>query len=471
MTRHKRSTRGVGPRHYGEGVTRLTAAQARRLALAAQGFDRAHPAVVGTRHLTALLERLQVLQLDSVNVFARSHYLPVFARLGAYDPAALDALIFARRGRYTEYWAHEAAIIRSDDWPLWHWKRAALRERYPQKYAWLRENTAMLDWLLAELAAKGPMTVSDVEHEGATERRGPWWGWSDVKEGLEFLFAFGDVVSGGRRGFSRVYALPEQVGLAALHDVAVPRVEAQRELVLRSVRALGVGTVADIADYHRLKIAPTQDALRALLAAGEVEQVEVEGWARASSAGATGAGPTDAGSAGAGLTRAGSAGARGAGLTRAGSAGAPGAGRPLAAFMVPGTRIPRRIETTALLSPFDPVVWNRDRALRLFGFHYRIEIYTPAPKRQYGYYTLPVLVDDTLAGRIDLKSDRQAGVLRVQSAWVEPGASASTSEFAARVAPLLRQASAWQGLGEVVVTEPLWGDAAAEVRAALSAAQ
>jgi len=139
--------------------------------------------------------------------------------------------------------------------------------------------------------------------------------------------------------------------------------------------------------------------------------------------------------------------------------------------MVPGTRIPRRIETTALLSPFDPVVWNRDRALRLFGFHYRIEIYTPAPKRQYGYYTLPVLVDDTLAGRIDLKSDRQAGVLRVQSAWVEPGASASTSEFAARVAPLLRQASAWQGLGEVVVTEPLWGDAAAEVRAALSAAQ
>ena len=438
-------------------MTRLTAAQARRLALAAQGFDRAHPAVVGTRHLTALLERLQVLQLDSVNVFARSHYLPVFARLGAYDPAALDALIFARRGRYTEYWAHEAAIIRRDDWPLWHWKREALREKFTQRDAWLRDNTVMLDWLLTELADKGPLTVSDVEHD-ATERRGPWWGWSDVKLGLEYLFAFGDVVSGGRRGFSRVYALPEQVGLAAVHDVAVPRVEAQRELVLRSVRALGVGTVADIADYHRLKIAPTQDALRALLAAGEVEQVEVEGWARASSAGATRAGPTDAGSAG-------------AGLTRAGSAGAPGAGRPLAAFMLPGTRIPRRIETTALLSPFDPVVWNRDRALRLFGFHYRIEIYTPALKRQYGYYTLPVLVDDTLAGRIDLKSDRQAGVLRVQSAWVEPGASASTSEFAARVAPLLRQASAWQGLGEVVVTEPLWGDAAAEVRAALSAAQ
>ena len=370
-----------------------------------------------------MIDRLQVLQLDSVNVFARSHYLPLFARLGASDPATLDAAIFARRGRYTEYWAHEAAIIRRDDWPLWGWKRDALRERFTQKSAWVRENTAMLDWLLAELAQKGPMTVSDVEHDAAAARRGPWWGWSDVKEGLEYLFAFGDVVSAGRRGFSRVYALPSQVGLAELHADVVPRAEAQRELVLRSVRALGVGTVGDIADYHRLKIAPTRDALRALLAAGEIEQVEVEGWTTA-------------------------------------------AGRALPAFIVPGARIPRRIETTALLSPFDPVVWSRDRALRLFGFHYRIEIYTPAPKRQYGYYSLPVLVDDRLLGRIDLKSDRQAGVLRVQSAWVEPGGS--PSELAARVAPVLRRASAWQGLGEVIVTEPLWGDAAAAVRAALA---
>jgi uncharacterized protein YcaQ len=400
----------------------LTAAQARRLALAAQGFDRAHPSSVGTRQLSATIDRLQVLQLDSVNVFARSHYLPLFARLGDYEPADLDALIFARRGRYTEYWAHEAAIIRRDDWPLWHWKREALRARYTDKSAWVRDNTAMLDWLLQELAAKGPLTVSDVEHD-ATERRGPWWGWSDVKEGLENLFAFGDVVSAGRRGFSRVYALPHQVGLESLHAVEVPRAEAERELVLRSVRALGVGTVGDIADYHRLKIAPTTDALRALLAAGEVEQVEVEGWTTA-------------------------------------------AGRPLPAFIIPGVRIPRRIETTALLSPFDPVVWSRDRALRMFDFHYRIEIYTPAPKRQFGYYSLPVLIDDRVIGRIDLKSDRQAGVLRVQSAWVEPGSS--PAELAARVAPVLRRASAWQGLGEVVVSEPLWGDAASAVRAALA---
>lgn len=404
----------------------MTAAQARRLALAAQGFDRAHPASVGPRQLGAAIDRLQVLQLDSVNVFARSHYLPLFARLGAFDPADLDALIFARRGRYTEYWAHEAAIIRRDDWPLWHWKREALRERFTLKSAWVRENTTMLDWLLTELAAKGPLTVSDVEHD-ATEHRGPWWGWSDVKEGLEYLFAFGDVVSGGRRGFSRVYALPEHVGLESLHAAAVPRVDAERELVLRSVRALGIGTVADIADYHRLKIAPTQDALRALLTAGEVEQVEVEGWVRA---------------------------------------GTSGGGRPLPAFRVPGSRIPNRIEATALLSPFDPVVWNRDRALRLFGFHYRIEIYTPAAKRQYGYYSLPVLVDDRVLGRIDLKSDRQARVLRVQSAWVEPGASAS--EFAARVAPVLRRASLWQRLGDIVVADR--GTAASAVRAALRGA-
>lgn len=399
-------------------MDRLRSDQARRLALGAGGFARPHPETIGARQLTAALDRLAVLQLDSVNVFARSHYLPLFARLGSYDPALLDRLIFHARGRYTEYWAHEAAIIRRDDWPLWHWKREALREKENRSNAWVRDNAAMLSWLLGELAAVGPMTVGDVEHE-ATARRGPWWGWSDVKIGLEHLFAVGDVVSGGRRGFSRVYALPEQVGLGELHAQRVARDDAQRELVRRSVRALGVGTIGDIADYHRLKIAPTKDALRALLDAGEVVQVEVEGWVRG--------------------------------------------GRPLPAFMLSGARIPRRIESTALLSPFDPVVWNRERALRMFGFPYRIEIYTPAAQRQYGYYSLPVLVDDALLGRIDLKSDRQAGVLRVQSAWAEPGVSAGA--LAERVAPVLRRASAWQGLGEVLVADR--GTAAAAVREAL----
>ena len=396
----------------------LRSDQARRLALGAGGFARPHPESIGVRQLTAALDRLAVLQLDSVTVFARSHYLPLFARLGAYDSALLDRLIFGARGRYTEYWAHEAAIIRRDDWPLWHWKREALREKASRTSSWVRDNAAMLSWLLDELAAEGPMTVGDVEHE-ATARRGPWWGWSDVKIGLEHLFAVGDVVSGGRRGFSRVYALPEQVGLGALHAQRVSRQEAQLELVRRSVRALGVGTVSDIADYHRLLIAPTRDALRTLVDAGEVAPVEVEGWARG--------------------------------------------GRPLPAFMEVGARIPRRIETTALLSPFDPVVWNRDRALRIFDFSSPTEIYTPAAQRRYGYYSLPVLVDDRLLGRVDLKSDRRAGVLRVQSAWAEPGVP--DGALAERIAPLLRRASAWQGLGEVLVADR--GTAAAAVRDAL----
>jgi len=396
----------------------MRADHARRLALAASGFTRPHPERVTTRHLTAAIDRLEVLQLDSVNVFARSHYLPLFARLGIYDPSLLDAALFAPRGRYTEYWAHEAAIIRREDWPLWHWKREARRERAPQKYEWVRDNRPLLEGLLNEVATRGPLRASEIEHDGA-QGRGPWWGWSDVKLGLEHLFAWGDVVSAGRQGFQRRYAVPWQVGLEHVHDIAVPRLEAQRELVLRSVRALGVGTIGDIADYFRLPIAATTDALRALLADGEVEQVAVEGWNRA--------------------------------------------GRPLPAFTLPDVRIPRRINATALLSPFDPVVANRDRALRMFDFFYRIEIYTPPSQRQYGYYTLPVLIDEQLAGRIDLKSDRQAGVVRVQSAWVEPGVEAGP--FAERVVPLLRRAAAWQGLGEVAVADR--GTASGAVRAAL----
>jgi uncharacterized protein len=400
-------------------VDRLSAAAARRLALSAQGFSQPKPAIVSARHLESSIARMGTLQLDSVSVFARSHYLPLFARLGSYDSAKLDSLLFDRPGRYTEYWAHEAAVIPREDWPLWHWKRQAMRERATRTDPWVSQNATLMRWLLAELAEKGPLTVAEVEHD-ATVRRGPWWGWSDVKEGLEHLFSFGDVVSGGRRGFSRIYALPEQVGMNHLHEGAVPRDDAVRELVLRSVRALGVGTIGDIADYHRLKIAPTTAALRELAESGAVEQVTVEGWERN--------------------------------------------GRALPAYRIPGSRIPRQVTTTALLSPFDPVVWNRDRALRMFGFHYRIEIYTPAPKRLFGYYSLPVLVDDALWGRIDLKSDRTSGVLRVQSAWAEDGVPAGA--LAERVAPVLRAAAAWQGLTDVVVADR--GNASAAVRAALA---
>ncbi len=353
----------------------------------------------GTRQLHSTIQRLGLLQLDSVNVFERSHYLPHYARLGTYDKAALDRLAFARSGRYIEYWAHEAAVIPVDTWPLMRWRMRHFRDRASADAThWSHANRPMIDWLLAELASTGPLPASAIEHD-ANKRSGPWWGWSDVKTGLEVLFRQGELVSGGRSRFERVYALPEQVLPDEILGRVVSRRDAHRQLVRDAARAHGVGTATDLADYFRLRSDDTLVALRELEDDGEVTRVKVHGWTRP-------------------------------------------------AWLHRDARIPRRVDATALLSPFDPVVWNRPRAQRMFGFHYRIEIYTPAPKRVFGYYSLPVLLDDELVGRIDLKSDRQNGVLRVQSAWSEPDAPAET---AARLAPLLRQTAAWQGLGDIEV--------------------
>jgi uncharacterized protein YcaQ len=394
----------------------ISPAAARRVALAAQGFGTPHPSAqsgnaVGTRQLNLLIERLRLLQIDSVNVFERSHYLPVFARLGAYDKSLLDKLTFAARGPYTEYLAHEATFMPTVDLPLFGFRRDWMRARY-ERQEWVQQNRPMLDWLKNELAEKGPLRASRFEHE-ENVRKGPWWGWSDVKTGLEYLFRWGEVVSAGRTNFERAYALPEQVLPAALLNIEIPKDDAVRELIRRATRALGIGTLNDIADYYRLLNAETKTALQDLMDAGEVRQVTVPGW------------------------------------------GAP-------AYLHAEARVPRRIEATALLSPFDPIVWERARALTMFGFHYRIEIYTPAPKRKYGYYTLPVLVDEALAGRVDLKSDRQNGILRVQSAWHEEGAPAGMVE---RLAPLLHETAAWQGLGSIQVMDR--GDAARSLAAEL----
>jgi uncharacterized protein len=391
---------------------KISAASARRLALAAQGFGVPRPGTVGTRQLNLLLQRLGVLQIDSVNVFERSHYLPVVARLGPYDKALLDRLTLRPRAPYLEYWAHVATFVPRDDWPLWGWRRAAMRQKYGRAGGWVDTHPQMIAFVLAELAANGPMAASEIEHE-ENVRRGPWWGLSDIKEALEYLFVFGEVVTAGRKGFERVYALPEQILSPALRGADVPIEDAQRELVRRALRAHGIGTAKDIADYYRLYVATTTRLLDDLVSSGEAEKVAVEGWK------------------------------------------AP-------AYLPVGVRIPRRIETAALLSPFDPVVWERDRTERMFGFRYRIEIYTPAPQRVYGYYTLPALVDEQIVGRIDLKSDRQAGVLRVQSAWREPHAPHGVEE---RLVPVLRDLAAWQGLGEVVVADR--GDLARDLATAL----
>lgn len=397
-------------------VDSVSPARARRIALGAQGFATAAPESVGTRQIHGLIERLGLLQIDSVNVFERSHYLPVFARLGSYDRALLDRIAFetvGRRARYVEYVAHEAALIPVDTLAALRWRMRALRlkeETDPRK--WPASHRPMLDWLRAELAAEGPMAASEVEH-AENRRRGPWWGWSDVKLGLEYLFRWGEIFTAGRTRFERRYGLAEHVLPPGALDVEMTREDGIRHLVRHAMRAHGVGTASDIADYFRLRVDDTTRTLRELVDAGEVVPVQVPGWR------------------------------------------AP-------AFLDAAARTPRRIDRVALLSPFDPVVWWRERALRLFDFDYRIEIYTPAAKRRYGYYSLPILMDDAIVGRIDLKSDRQRRMLRVQSAWTEPHALPDTEE---RLAPLLRQTAAWQGLDGVEVAR--WGDLAPRLARAL----
>lgn len=392
-------------------IQSVSAAQARRIALGSQGFGVAHKPA-GARQLTAALDRLAVLQLDSVNVFERSHYLPLFARLGAYDKADLDRVIFDRRSKYTEYWAHQASVIHRDQWPLWRWSMAHWRTEATNYGRWGAANGAMLQFLRAELAEKGPLTAAQVEHD-ANQRKGPWWGWSDVKTGLETLFMWGEVTSAGRSRFERTYDLVERRLPAEIIERDIAKPDAVRELVRISARALGIGTQRDIADYFRLKIGSVTTAMRELEESGEIIPVVVDGW-----------------------------------------------GKP--AWLHRDARIPRRIETAALLSPFDPIVWERARTERMYGFHYRIEIYTPEPKRIFGYYTLPVLLDDALVGRIDLKTDRQAGVLRVQSAWTEADARPDVT----RIAELVRQAAAWQKMERIDVVRR--GDLAPALAAELA---
>lgn len=267
--------------------------------------------------------------------------------------------------------------------------------------SWASAHSGILDWLRAELMAKGPLAASAVEHD-ANKRSGPWWGWSDVKTGLEVLFRWGEVVSAGRSRFERVYGLAEHILPPDIATREIPVREAQKILVERAARAHGIGTTADIGDYFRLKNVPVGSILAELAEEGTVDKVGVDSWRQ------------------------------GAWLHR-------------------DARIPRLVETAALLSPFDPVVWRRERAERLFDFHYRIEIYTPAHKRVFGYYSLPILIDEKIVGRIDLKNDRQAGVLRVQSAWHET--HANPAAVAERIAPLLKRTAAWQGVDELEIKD------------------
>jgi len=395
----------------------LSAAEARRVALGAQGFSRRRPERPQTRHVHTAMARMGVLQIDSVNVFARSHYMPLFSRLGAYDPAIADRAFLTRASRYVEYLAHEATFVPIDDWALWRFRMDAFRAR--NGGAWGRGSPQTLDWVRDELRDRGPSRPADIRGD-APRNRGSWWDWDEVKHALEHLWRIGDVAIAGRTGFERRYALAEHVIPPEARERVVPREEAVRELVRRAARSHGVATAADLADYYRIKDRPAVlRALAELEDAGEVRPVLVRGWERGA--------------------------------------------RPIPAWLHADASLPRRIEATAILTPFDPVVWFRDRALRAFDLDYRIEIYTPADQRRYGYYSLPVLVGDRIAARVDLKADRPASTLRVQSAWWEP--QARPAHDTERIAAELLRAAEWQGLERVSVSH--WGDATDDLAAVL----
>jgi uncharacterized protein len=400
---------------------RLTAAQARRVAVAAQGFADAAPAGAVTRaHLKRLIGRIQVLQLDSVSVSVRAHYAPVFSRLGPYDRDMLDRSAWSHSARsprlLVEYWAHEAALMAVDDWPLMRWRmREYAHGRWGTEI--VKRNAKLADDVVAAIGALGPATAGQIEAYLESEprgRKGPWWDRSDTKWVAEALWAAGVLTTATRIGFARHYDLTERVLPAEVVTRQVDEPDAIRELARRAATALGVATEADIRDYFRLGARQVKPAIADLVAAGELEPVEVDGW-------------------------------------------------PVPAYLRAGQIVPRRDRGTALLCPFDPLIFFRPRVERLFGFHYRIEIYTPAPKRQFGYYVWPFLLDGRLVGRVDLKADRAGGALHVVGAFTEP--DDEPERVAPPLAGELTRMAAWLGLTDVTVGER--GDLAPVLRAAL----
>lgn len=357
---------------------RISLAAARRIALAAQGFGVRRPARVTQRHLQQSLDRLALHQIDSVNVLVRAHYLPAFSRLGAYDQTVFDRAAWGPRPqrRMFEYWAHEASLLPLDLHPLLRWRmeradRGLMRSAGMRHFATERRPEAMA--LLERVRTDGPIAASDVE----SSRTG-WWAWSGAKTALEWLFFAGHVTTATRRrGFERVYDLPERVLPPEVLALPTPdEATAHVGLVERAARALGIATAAELRDYFRLTPADAAAAIGRLVEEETLLPVTVEGWA--------------------------------------------------AAYLHRDAKRPRTIAAQALIAPFDPLIWERARTERLFGLRYRIEIYVPAEKRQFGYYVLPFLLNEQIAARVDLKADRERRRLLVRSCHLEPGAPEDT---------------------------------------------
>jgi uncharacterized protein len=409
-------------------TTTLSADAARRTALHAQGFTDARPGgEVSRRHLRRVLDRVRLIQLDSVNVAVRAHYMPLFSRLGPYPMDLLDEAAWTNRARrprlLVEYWAHEASLVPVEDWPLFRWRMRYFETKYAHRYAALRKRApGLFEDVLAAVKELGPVGAGTLEDAlGLTQKRaktapGGWWNRSDVKHACEWLFASGELTTGTRRSFQRLYDLPERVfPPEVLSAPPVTDEEAARRLTLGAAIAHGIGTEPDLRDYYRLPPERSKAAVLDLVEEGLLEAVTVRGWQHA-------------------------------------------------AYRHVDARTPRRVTGRALLCPFDPLVWRRERTERIFDFHYRIEIYVPEPKRVYGYYVFPFLLDGELVGRVDLKTDRVGGVLRARGVFAEPGVD--TKRVAHEMAAELRTMAGWLGL-DAVVAGPN-GNLVKEVGAALA---
>lgn len=376
--------------HFTNAVS-LSNKEARRIALTAQGFAPVEPRRTrhDRRHLDAVIEKVGLLQIDSVNVLTRAHYLPLFSRLGPYDTGLLDRAAFAaekpgaarKNRRLFEYWAHEASLLPFEAQPLLRWRmeRALSGEGVWKRIAsYARKNPDQVASVLSQVRDRGPIRVSDLDEQKDVKREKKdraWWGWNDAKQTMEWLFWTGQITAAGRRNFERLYDLPERVLPEAVVSAPTPdEAEAQRALLRIAARGLGIATEPDLRDYFRFGALESKQRVAELTEAGELIPAEVEGWDQP-------------------------------------------------AFIDPAFAnlegLPKRIHGRALLSPFDSLVWERARTERLFGFRYRLEIYTPEPKRQHGYYVLPFLLGDRLVARVDLKADRHAGCLRVQASHGE----------------------------------------------------
>jgi hypothetical protein len=405
-----------------DGAVELSGVQARRIALAAQRFGRPRPVrPPDLGQVRRLVAALGAVQIDAVSVLVRSHYLPVYSRLGPYPRDLLDRLVYRRRAAF-EYWGHAASVLPVELHPVLRHRMA----RHAQDKHWVavqerieRERPGYLAAVLREVEQRGPLAFSDLTDParrakvptGYAESSLLWYRWSDGKTVLEGLFSEGRLAVAGRRGFERLYDLPERVIPAEVLAAPTPTTEdAQRELVRRAVEALGVGTVRDLADYFRLSIASTRARLRELVDAGSVQPARVAGWAE------------------------------------------PG-------FLHPGAA-GRSVPARALLSPFDSLIWERARTERLFGFRPSFELYVKPELRRYGYYVLPFLLGDAIVARVDLKADQSRRALLVLGAFGEPGVLAGA--VAGELAAELRALAGWLELAAIEVTDR--GDLAGALR-------